>query len=84
MLNNLHQSVVERMENLVGSSVEEQREMDAFLLKVIDKIKNNNDKNNIITIHAPSIIIGQTAQYLLTNNGIKISLYGDILAIYLH
>lgn len=82
MLNELHETVIERIKHLHDSTYESQKEIDAFLLQVIDRIKNNTG-NNVITVKAPSETVGKTVQYLLTKNDIRNSLYCDVLAIYL-
>ncbi len=84
MLNNLEQSIIHRIESLSGYSPSEQKELDGFMLNVIKKINDHGEADGIITISAPSDRIAQTAQYLLSSNGISSSLCKNILAIHLN
>ncbi len=83
MLNNLEQTITHRIESLSGYSPSEQKELDSFMLIVIKKINGHEAADGIITIPAPSDRIAQTAQYLLSSNGISSSLCKNILAIHL-
>lgn len=82
MLDDLHESIIQRIKNY-NYSPDEQKELDEFILKTIDKINEPAPKNNIITLSAPSEEIANTAHLILSSNGISTSLCGKILAVYL-
>lgn len=81
MLEELRQTVSQRLENSNPSYDDEQKDIDNLTIKIIEKINSNKDSESLIPIKTPSEKVGKTIQCLLAQHGVITALYENILFV---